>query len=98
MTYDSNMITHAPLLVSAGSPAHGGYVVVFVKDINQPSLPTLCLYSVLVSVSVFMTLSSAFHSINSPDNSPLSHSVLPILFCLTGSVKYISLDESLPQP
>ena len=34
-------------------------------------------YSVLVSVSVFMALSTVFHSINSPDNSPLSHSVLP---------------------
>ena len=78
MTYDSNMITHAPLLVSAGSPAHGGYVVVFVKDINQPSLPTP-FHSVLVSISVFLALSTVFHSINSRDNSPLSHSVLPVL-------------------
>ena len=37
-------------------------------------------YSVLVSISVFIALSTAFHSINSPDNSPLSHSVLPVLF------------------
>ena len=36
--------------------------------------------SVLVSVSVFMALSAVFHSINSPDNSPLSHSVLVVLF------------------
>ena len=36
-------------------------------------------YSVLVSVSVFMALSTVFHSINFPDNSPLSHSVLPVL-------------------
>ena len=28
----------------------------------------------------YMTLSTVFHSINSPDNSPLSHSVLPVLF------------------
>ena len=27
-----------------------------------------------------MALSTVFHSINSPDNSPLSHSVLPVLF------------------
>ena len=27
----------------------------------------------------FMALSTVFHSINSPDNSPLFHSVLPIL-------------------
>ena len=36
--------------------------------------------SVLVSVSVFMALSTVFHSINSPDNSLLSHSLLPVLF------------------
>ena len=35
---------------------------------------------VLVSVSVFMSLSTVFYSINSPANSPLSHSVLPVLF------------------
>ena len=38
------------------------------------------LYSILVSVSVFMALSTVFHSINSPDSSPLSHSVLPVIF------------------
>ena len=36
--------------------------------------------SALVSISIFMALSSVFHSIKSPDNSPLSHSVLPVLF------------------
>ena len=37
--------------------------------------------NVLVSISVFTALSTVFHSINSPDNSPLSHhSVLPVLF------------------
>ena len=39
-------------------------------------------YSVLVSVSVFMALSIVFHSINSPENSPLSHSVLLFLLCV----------------
>ena len=34
----------------------------------------------LCLVSVVMTLSTVFRSINSPDNSPLSHSVLPVLF------------------
>ena len=48
----------------------------FMSDINQPSLPTP-FYSVLVSVSVFMALSTVFHSINSSDNSPFSNSVLP---------------------
>ena len=40
--------------------------VVYVFGINQPSLPTPS-YSVLVSVSVFMALSTVFNSINSPD-------------------------------
>ena len=54
-------------------------VAVYGFDINQPSLPTP-FYSVLVSISVFMALSTVFHFINSPDNSPLSHSALPVLF------------------
>ena len=37
-------------------------------------------YSVIVSVSFFMALSTVFHSVNSPDNSPLSHSVLLVSF------------------
>ena len=49
------------------------------SDINQPSLPTP-VYSALVSVSVFMILSTVFHSIDSPNDSLLSHSVLPVLF------------------
>ena len=44
----------------------------FMPDINQLSLPTP-FYSVLVSVSVFMALSTVFHSIHSPNNSALSH-------------------------
>ena len=66
-------------LVPAGSPSRGGDVTVFVLGINQPSLPTPFSF-ILVSISVFMALSSVFHSINSPDNSPLSHSVPPVLF------------------
>ena len=77
--------------VSAGSPSRGGYVTVYVFDINQPSLPTP-FYSVLVSISVFMVLSNVFHSINYPDNSPLSHSVLPVFFLPYRSFQlYISL-------
>ena len=65
--------------VPAGSPSRDGDVAVYVLDINQPSWPTP-FYSVLVSVSVFTALSTVFRSINSPDNSPLSYSVLPVLF------------------
>ena len=39
----------------------------------------LLFYSVLVSNSVFTALSTVFYSINSPDNSPFSHPVLPFL-------------------
>ena len=67
-------------MVPTGSPSRGGDVAVYVFDVNQLSLPTLFLYSVLVSVSVFMALSTVFYSINSPGNSPLSHSVLTVLF------------------
>ena len=66
------------ITVPAGSPSPGGDVTVYVKDINQSSVPTP-LYSVLVSTSVFMALSTVFHSINSRNNSPFSHSVLPVL-------------------
>ena len=84
--------------VPAGSPSCGGDVTVYVFDINQPSLPT-SFYSVLVSISVFMSLSTVFHSINSPDNSPLSHSVPLVLSCLIGPFNYVglSLYESLSQ-
>ena len=50
----------------------------FLSDINQPCL-TIPFYFVLVSVSVFMAISTVFHSLNSPENSPFSHSVLPVL-------------------
>ena len=46
--------------VPAGSPSRGGNVAVYVFYINQPSLPT-AFYSVLVSISVFMALSTVFH-------------------------------------
>ena len=65
-------------LVFGGSPSRGGDVTVYVLDINLPSLPTP-FYSVLVSVSVFMALSTVFHSVNSPYNSPFSDSVPLVL-------------------
>ena len=78
----------------ACSPSHGGDVAVYVSDINQPILPT-AFYSVLVSISVFMAFSTVFHSINSPHNFPLSHSVLAVLFLFNWSFQlYISLRKS----
>ena len=54
-----------------GSPSRGGNVAVYVLDVNQLILPTP-FYSVLASVSVFMALSTLFHSINSSSNSAFS--------------------------
>ena len=88
----------SPSRVPASSSSRGGDVAVYVFDINQPSLPTPFHY-VLVSISVFMALSTVFHSINSSDKSPLSHSVLiRSYFCLIGPFIYITLYESLFQP
>ena len=75
--------------VPAGSLSRGGDVALYVFDINQPSLPTPIFFyfldSVPVSISVFMALSTVFLSINAPNNSPLSHSVLPVLFLFNWS-------------
>ena len=67
------------------------FVCLFVFYVKQPSLPTP-FYSVLVSISVFMALSTVFHSVNFPDNSPLSYSVLLVLFLTYWSFQlYIAL-------
>ena len=87
-----------PLIVIVSGP-HGltftwwGCCHLCFFNISQPSLPTP-FYSVLVTVSVFMALSTVFHPLNSPANSPLSHSVLPVSFL---PFNYISLYESLLQ-
>ena len=83
------------LVVLLGSPSRAGDVRVYVPDINQPSLPSP-FYSVLVSACfVFMALSTVFYSINSPDNSPLSHSVLPVLLLPYWSFQLYMSYESL---
>ena len=83
------------LCVHTDSPSRGGDVVVYAFDINQPSLPTP-FYSLFCSCVhfVFMALSTVFHSINSLDNSPLYHSVFPVLFLPYISQLYISLWKS----
>ena len=58
-------------LVPTSPPSRGGDVAVYVFDINLPSL-LIPSYSVLASISVFMALSTVFHSIKSADNSPFS--------------------------
>ena len=82
-------------MVPTGLPSRGGNVAVYVFDTNQSSLPTP-FYSVLMSVSLFVALSVVFHSINSPDNFPLSCSVLPVLFLPYWY--FLLISPSLPQP
>ena len=64
------------MTIKAGSPSRGGDVLGY--DFDSELSRSFC--SVLVSISVFMALSTVFHSINSSDISPASHSVLPVLF------------------
>ena len=62
---------------------------------HKPTKLAHSFHSVLVSVSVSMVLSTVFHSINSPNNSSLSHSVLLVLFQPYWSFRlYISLWKS----
>ena len=75
-------------------PSRGRNVVVYVKDTGRHKPAELaysflfcscvyfCLYgpSKCISFHKFsLALSNVFHSIHSPDNSPLSHSVLPVV-------------------
>ena len=64
--------------VSVSAHLHAVGKLRFMFDSNQPSLPTP-FYSVLLSVSVLMALSTIFHSINPPHNSPFSYAVLVVL-------------------
>ena len=72
-------LCHFSLVGSPQAHLHVVGMLRFMYDINQWSLPTP-FYSVLVSVSVFTLISTVFHSIGSPDNSPFSHFVFPDLF------------------
>ena len=69
----------------------------FMCDMKQWSLLTP-FYSVLVSISVFMALSTVFHSINHRDNSVFLTLFFLSYLCLIGPFNYISVYESLLQP
>ena len=71
------LVVSASLGVPAGLPPRGGDVAVYVFD--NRACPLLFILFLCLFLP-FMALSTVFHSINSPDNSPLSHSVLPVLF------------------
>ena len=70
-------LTYGYLKLDGSPRAHLRVVGIlrFMSDINQLSLPTP-FYSVSVSSYVLLALSTVFHSIHSPNNSPFSHSVL----------------------
>ena len=84
------------LVVLMGSPSHGGDVTVYVKDINQPSLPTF--YSVLV----FICLYSPFNCISlnkfSRQFSIFSRCSSGLLSALLARSTYIPPYEGLLQP
>ena len=82
-----------PVSVPAGSPSRGGDVTVYVLDKSKRGCPLLLLCTFF---SVFIAVSTVFHSTNFPDNSPLSHSVLVVLFCLVGSFNYNFSSQKSP--
>ena len=63
---------------------------------HKPTELAHSFYSVLVSFPVFMALSVILQLMNSPDNSPLSHSVLSVLFLR--STMYLFVKFSLNGP
>ena len=83
----------SPSLTSPRAPLH--VVGMLRKDISQPSLPTP-FHSFLVSISVFMAVSTVFHSRNSLNNSSFGHSVLPVFSLPYWSFHFVLLVLSLP--
>ena len=71
--------------VPVGSPSNGGDVADYAHSFLH------FFYSVLMSISIFLTLSTVFDSIYSSDNSSLSHSVLPVLFLPYWSLQLCNL-------
>ena len=91
----SYLLSACLFIVLAASPSCGGDVAVCIFWHNQPNLPTSFYILLLASISVFTVLSTVFHSINSPDNSLLSHSVLQVLLLPYQSFQlYISFWKS----
>ena len=84
--------------VSVGALSHGGDVAVYVSDIIQPSLPTLfCFIQFLCLFLSLRPFQLYIHSMNSPDNSPLSYSSFPVLFLPHCSFQ-LYIYQSLPSP
>ena len=75
-TVDDYFLHSRPLYVTAGSPLRDGDVKVYILGYK----PTELAHSFYSIVVVFAALSTTFHFINSPKNSLVSGSVLPVLF------------------
>ena len=69
---------------------------VYIFDINQLSLPTP-FYSVLVSISVFMAVSTVFHSMNAPETLRFLSLFFRSYICLIGPFNYTFFYESIVQ-
>ena len=91
--------SHTPAVVPACLPSRGGDAAVCfwhkpTELACSSSVLFLCLF-----MSFMRPRSTVFHSINSPHNSPLSHSVLPLLFLPYSSFQlYLSFWKSPSAP
>ena len=74
LAYSSNTVYNVP----KGSPSRGGDIAVYVFDVNQPSLPTP--FNLFLCLVLSLWPFQLFRSMNSPENSPPSRSILPVLF------------------
>ena len=75
---------------------HGGDVAIYVFDIKSTELAHSFFYSVLVSILVFMALSTVFHLINFPDNSPFLGLFFQPYFGIIDPFNCVSVYENLP--
>ena len=73
-----NNISRDAIVMFAAKYFHVVVMLRFMSEINQPSLSTPFYYAP-VSIFVLMALSTVFYFIKSPDNSPFSEPVLPVL-------------------
>ena len=79
--------------VPAGLPSRGGDVAAYVFNISHQACPLLFILFLCLFLSLWLFQLYFIH--NSPDNSPFSHSLLPVLSLLYLSFqRYISLRKT----
>ena len=93
MVIDGSVFAKA-FCVPAGSPSRGGDVTVYMSMTQTNRACPLFFYSVHVSISVVMALSTVFHSIDSPDNSIFSLCYSGLDLCLIGPFHYVFMKVS----